>query len=278
MPRSTINGTAIDLDGKEMILDADQDTTITSDTDDQIDFKTGGTDRVTIDSSGRLLLGTSTSFADANSEDFQISGSGDTGMMIKSGTSNYGSIYFGDATSGSARNAGIVRYYHTDNAMQFFTNETQSMVIDSIGAVTKPLQPAFCVQKSSQQANFSINGFVDVVFDSERFDQNADFASNTFTAPVTGKYQLGVSLLLQNVDTAANYYQVGIVTSNQTYLWTYDPGGLSTDILYIQGDMNLTADMDASDTAKVVVYQNGGAAQSDISYGGDSVFSGCLLA
>ena len=32
MPRSTISGTAIDLDGKEMILDADQDTTITADT------------------------------------------------------------------------------------------------------------------------------------------------------------------------------------------------------------------------------------------------------
>ena len=38
MPRSTISGTAIDLDGKEMILDADQDTTITADTDDTIDL------------------------------------------------------------------------------------------------------------------------------------------------------------------------------------------------------------------------------------------------
>ena len=56
MPRSTINGTAIDLDGKEMILDADQDTSITADTDDQIDFKTGGTDRVIIDSSGHVNL------------------------------------------------------------------------------------------------------------------------------------------------------------------------------------------------------------------------------
>ena len=57
MPRSTINGTAIDLDGKEMILDADQDTTITSDTDDQIDFKTGGTDRMVISSAGKVGIG-----------------------------------------------------------------------------------------------------------------------------------------------------------------------------------------------------------------------------
>ena len=44
MPRSTINGTAIDLDGKEMILDADQATTITADTDDTIDVKIAGSD------------------------------------------------------------------------------------------------------------------------------------------------------------------------------------------------------------------------------------------
>ena len=47
----------IDLNGNEMILDADGDTTITADTDDQIDFKTGGTDRLTIDASGNVGIG-----------------------------------------------------------------------------------------------------------------------------------------------------------------------------------------------------------------------------
>ena len=46
----------VDVDGTELILDADADTSITADTDDQIDFKTGGSDRVTIDSSGNLLV------------------------------------------------------------------------------------------------------------------------------------------------------------------------------------------------------------------------------
>jgi hypothetical protein len=49
----------IDLNGNEMILDADGDTTITADTDDQIDFKTAGSDRVTINSSGKVGIGTS---------------------------------------------------------------------------------------------------------------------------------------------------------------------------------------------------------------------------
>ena len=48
-----LGGTA-DMNGTELILDADGDTSITADTDDQIDFKTGGTDRATIDSSGNV--------------------------------------------------------------------------------------------------------------------------------------------------------------------------------------------------------------------------------
>ncbi len=50
--------TNIDVNGTELILDADGDTSITADTDDQIDFKTGGSDRLTIDNSGNILFGT----------------------------------------------------------------------------------------------------------------------------------------------------------------------------------------------------------------------------
>jgi len=38
--------TSLDMNGKELILDADADTSITADTDDQIDFKVGNTDQV----------------------------------------------------------------------------------------------------------------------------------------------------------------------------------------------------------------------------------------
>ena len=47
------------LNGQELILDADADTSITADTDDQIDFKTGGTDRMVISSAGKVGIGTS---------------------------------------------------------------------------------------------------------------------------------------------------------------------------------------------------------------------------
>ena len=44
------------LEGKELKLDSDGDSSITADTDDQIDFKTGGSNRVVIDSSGNLMV------------------------------------------------------------------------------------------------------------------------------------------------------------------------------------------------------------------------------
>ena len=43
-------GATLDTNGNEVVLDADADTSITADTDDQIDFKTGGTDRLKIQS------------------------------------------------------------------------------------------------------------------------------------------------------------------------------------------------------------------------------------
>ena len=52
----------VDINGKELILDADGDTSITADTNDQIDIKVGGTDRVQIDSSGNVKLKTTNAY------------------------------------------------------------------------------------------------------------------------------------------------------------------------------------------------------------------------
>jgi len=53
-----LSGTSLDLNGGELILDADGDTSITADTDDQIDFKIAGSDTVHITSTG-LGIGSS---------------------------------------------------------------------------------------------------------------------------------------------------------------------------------------------------------------------------
>ena len=52
---SITKASLIDLNGQELILDADADTSITADTDDQIDIKIAGSDVITLTSSNTTL-------------------------------------------------------------------------------------------------------------------------------------------------------------------------------------------------------------------------------
>ena len=153
---------------------------------------------------------------------------------------------------------------------------TDAMVIDSAGHVTKPLQSAFQATPSGTQSNIATSSNVQIEFGTERFDVNGDFASHTFTAPVTGKYQLNAQLRFQSVDTAADYYQLRLATSNRTYGPLIDPGPFGSDPEYWNISFSVVADMDANDTAIVSLRQQGGTQQTDIDDA--SHFSGCLLA
>ena len=156
---------------------------------------------------------------------------------------------------------------------------TSHMIMDANGHITKPLQSAFLVQPASAQNNVPINAVTDIVFGTERFDQNGDFASNTFTAPVTGRYQLNTTIYIQNMDAANNYFDIILSTSNRNYFHTIDPesyeaGG--SDAPYYTMCIAVLADMDASDTAKVQIgIPNNGTAQCDVQTG--STFSGFLV-
>ena len=67
--------------------------------------KVSGSERLRIDSSGRLLVGTTTEGV-SGGDQFTISATGHSGMTIRSGTSNRGAIYFSDGTSGNAEYRG----------------------------------------------------------------------------------------------------------------------------------------------------------------------------
>ena len=155
------------------------------------------------------------------------------------------------------------------------SSPAEAFAIDSAGAVIMPKQPAFLAQPSTDQNNIAEGSDVTVVFGTEVFDQNSDFASNTFTAPVTGKYQLNIFLRLNNVDTAPAYYQFKIITSNRNYTTTYDTGGFSSDPVYYSFSQSALADMDAGDTAYIAIHQHSaGTAQTDVDP--ETTFSGFL--
>tara|TARA_R110002020_G_scaffold72128_2_gene185657 strand:- start:1113 stop:1682 length:570 start_codon:yes stop_codon:yes gene_type:complete len=162
----------------------------------------------------------------------------------------------------------------SDDVLVVDTAGNEALKIDASGHVTKPLQPAFYVQKSGSQDNISNSGYDQITFDTERFDIGSNFASNTFTAPVTGTYHLTINMRLDNVDTGASYYNIGIQTSNRYHAQLFQPNHPS-DVAYYVHTMTVVADMDVNDTAFVNIFQNGGTSQTDIN--ASTVFCGMLI-
>ena len=86
-----------------------------------IDFQRGTNTKVRIDTSGRLLIGTTTE-GTVDSDDLTIATDGNTGMTIRSGTTHNGAIHFSRATSGVEEYAGYIDYDHNTNYFQMGTN------------------------------------------------------------------------------------------------------------------------------------------------------------
>ena len=97
-------------------------------------FAGGSNQAMTLDSSGRLLVGTTTEGV-ANASKFTIADTGHCGMTIRSGTSHDGQIAFSDGTSGDDEFRGQIRYNHGSNFLNFVTDATERMRIDSSGNV-----------------------------------------------------------------------------------------------------------------------------------------------
>ena len=164
--------------------------------------------------------------------------------------------------------AGTAKPDHNDGALGF------RMTKD--GEITMPLQPAFLAVPSADQDNMSVGSRVTIVFGgTDIIDNNADFASNTFTAPVAGKYQLNAIVRVNQMDTDSNYHEVRIVTSNRTYPQFFNPTTTS-GASYHTFNIATLADMDASDTAYVDYYSDNNAAEGDM-IAGSTYFSGYLV-
>lgn len=151
-----------------------------------------------------------------------------------------------------------------------------SVAVSDDGEMTNTNQPAFLVKPASNQEDIAVGSSTTVVLGTEIYDQGNNFASNIFTAPVTGKYSFQVMFRLNNLDAGATYYQLYLITSNRTFAATIDPDGFDKDLAYISLPISIIADMDASDTAYLAAKQSGGAAQTDIE-ATETFFSGALI-
>lgn len=216
---------------------------------------------------------------DYYADDLVLTAPDEGGMTIVQGTGHRGYLAFADGTSGSAAYRGYISYDHADDKLYLGTDGGGKLLIDTTGAVTMPSQPAFLAKLSTAQNNIVPTTIANVVqFDTEIFDQNADFDTSNyrFVAPVTGRYQINVHLYLEYLDTGATYYYLEIDSSNRDIYHIIDIDKFSADLDSMSFTMSQLIDMDASDTVRIRIVQQGGTQQTDINAG--SFFSGYLVA
>jgi len=179
--------------------------------------------------------------------------------------------------------AGTVVYCGVDhrNTGNGINTTTQTPRYSQLGKFRALGQPSFLARPNGTKSNVTGDATnYTVVFDDEVYDQDSNFdGTSTFTAPVTGKYQISAGIHMNGIGTHTDC-KIVIVTSNHSYMVaevlpnTID----NTGNLALSG--SLTLDMDASDTATVRFQVSGSTKTVGVvdDGNGGSFFSASLVA
>ena len=234
-----------DLAATELILDADNDTSITADTDDQIDIRIAGADDFAfkankfevqsgsnIDMNGTELIldadGDTSITSDTDDQvDIKVAGSdlahitstyaklrGATPLVF--GENNSTGTYQSISGEVGANNLLLRSYqsltFKNGTSGSSLTDGTTAFNIDANGIVTMPKQP--CFRASVQNSTGSTVGATgNLTFNRENIDLNADYdtSNGRFTAPVDGTYYVS------HAGLGASGGSGGVHTSNASW-------------------------------------------------------------
>lgn len=223
--------------------------------------------------------------ASVNADDLVVENSASGGISILVPDANNCNLYFGSPTDNIGA---IITYQQSIALLSIGTHITggqvrfdsaigvEAMRIDASQRITMPSQPAFLVTADAQ-ANVTGNGTNYVMlWANEIADRGGNFASNTFTAPVTGLYLLTVTVNVSGITTAADSGTVIISTSNRDYTEKYNDTDM--EITGRAFKYTVLADMDAADIASIVLRGNGESGDVWDVDATSSTFSGMLLA
>lgn len=283
---------ALTIAGGTGITTSGAASTVTIDLDSPVTVTNGGTGATTLTG---VLTGNGTSAITANAVTQytvllggasnavnEVSGVGTSGQVLTSNGAGMDPTW--QDASGGVNGPGS----STDNALARWngtggdTLQDSTVLVSDNGEMTNASQPAFRAYPSATLTNVTGDGTgYTVIFNTEAFDQNSDFNTGTgvFTAPVSGKYQLSTTIGLSDLTTSHTDALIQLSTSN----WANDQVVRCNMGAILTNPTSFTAsalkDMDAADTASVVVTVSGSTLTVDVtgSTMAGSSFSGALI-
>ena len=276
-----------DINGQELFLDADGDTSITSDTDDQIDIKIAGADDFQFTANtftaqtgssivapeGGLTLG-STAVGSTAAELNLLDGSAKSTSSITIADTDAFIVI--DGTTTKQIPASDLKTYNPGFTVSSITGATElatqpagtdEIVLSDAGVLKrldiKHIQntPSFYAELSSNQS-INSGSWTKVTFDSEKHDSDGTFASNRFTPAVAGTYfvtaQVAIDELADGkVAYTAIYFNGSHASGNSG---TATVGGSTTST----ASVNMLLTFDTDDYVEVYAYHNHGSARNAI--------------
>jgi hypothetical protein len=134
------------------------------------------------------------------------------------------------------------------------------IAISANGEVTMAAQPAVFAEATANDANETGAGAAHtVLFDGELFDQNGDWnTSNTFKAPITGRYYVSSQVWISGITTATTSMFLKAVASNRTIILAHfntDSTNCPFVSYVLQGGTYI--DMDLNDELIITVTSSG---------------------
>jgi len=165
--------------------------TIDTGSDGHVKVTTEGGERLRIQSDGDVGIGT---INNTNNERLRVQDDASTStacqVSIISGSAERSILNFGDKED---PNIGRVSYHNNTNTISLFTNNTERLLINSDGYVTKPSQPMVGCRGFSQNGSTVFNDSNDIIalrFHHIDVNVGSHFNNTTgiFTCPVAGNY------------------------------------------------------------------------------------------